>query len=450
MGWDTYLSVNQRMLQAWRKHAPSHPRLLFHDADLVLVEPSVGVDCVVQYRTTADQAVRTLDERGITWDLCVAHYLESGVNTGMVFDFLCGYLGSQAEHGSRSQADVDAILSAFQSRDPSTELTEFAEFLVDNWENHREGDGCVLHGWLESSWAADEHGWADWDEVLSLAEKYELPNAYTLAKTAEYLAHLGFGAPTLAWLVVLRTILHVLPADTEIELELSEDAARRISEEDIASAAAYAEEYWERSAASLADQATFYARLYSVLEGAASTTGPEYARARARSLLQDCLRTSATGKAKGDLLEDLLEAIVEISRPKLIVIERNLRTPQEELDLVVTNHLSDPFWVALQSPAIFIECKNWKSAVGIDELRVFETKLADHASLCKVGVFVALHGFTAPFKRRLRELQAQGRTVFALTATDLQQAIEHRDGLPGWLMQHGVRRLLSSETTPTE
>lgn len=28
MGWDTYLSVNQRM-QSWRKHAPSHARLLF-------------------------------------------------------------------------------------------------------------------------------------------------------------------------------------------------------------------------------------------------------------------------------------------------------------------------------------------------------------------------------------------------------------------------------------
>jgi hypothetical protein len=46
----------------------------------------------------------------------------------------------------------------------------------------------------------------------------------------------------------------------------------------------------------------------------------------------------------------LIEALLRTEEPELEVIERNFRTREEEIDVLVANGLEDPFWIAHGSP----------------------------------------------------------------------------------------------------
>ena len=70
-------------------------------------------------------------------------------------------------------------------------------------------------------------------------------------------------------------------------------------------------------------------------------------------------------------------------------------TDIEELDLVVRNESTDPFW-SHEGPYILVECKNWVAPVGRPEIDVFRGKMHRRRQRCRLGIFVALGGFTEP------------------------------------------------------
>lgn len=83
----------------------------------------------------------------------------------------------------------------------------------------------------------------------------------------------------------------------------------------------------------------------------------------------------------------------------------------EEIDLVVKNNVERPFWNALDSPLLFVECKNWSSSVGASEVRDFEMKLLNHGPLARLGFFVAPGGFTEGARTELRRGGRSDHTV---------------------------------------
>jgi len=163
--------------------------------------------------------------------------------------------------------------------------------------------------------------------------------------------------------------------------------------------------------------------------------------ARLRALAFD---EEATTRARGDALESLVDALVHTEEPELQVLEKNFRTAEVEIDLAVTNGLKDPFWIALTSPLILIECKNWTKRVGVPELRIFESKMRDRGALCRIGVFVSISGFTKPFLDRLKAVQAGGGVIFAVDGEDLVRLIGEKRRLTDWLRDEGLRRSLGS------
>ena len=87
----------------------------------------------------------------------------------------------------------------------------------------------------------------------------------------------------------------------------------------------------------------------------------------------------------------------------------------EEIDLLLKNSLDRPFWNAFGSPLFFVECKNWKAAVGAKEVRDFETKIRNHAKLAKLNFFIALNGFTSEAEEHIKRLGREEYHIVLLT-----------------------------------
>jgi len=99
---------------------------------------------------------------------------------------------------------------------------------------------------------------------------------------------------------------------------------------------------------------------------------------------------------KGKQLECFCAELLSI---QFKIIEKNLLTHNGEIDLIVENKSTDPFWSDF-STDYFVECKFWKEKVPIEKILAFFTKVSN--SSIKLGFFISLSGFT---KDALREFE---------------------------------------------
>lgn len=77
-----------------------------------------------------------------------------------------------------------------------------------------------------------------------------------------------------------------------------------------------------------------------------------------------------------------------------------VQTQTEEIDIFIRNESPDAFWSKL-SPFILVECKNWSSKVGKDEIVIFRSKLENRFGLSKVGFLVSINGFYDTVKKEM-------------------------------------------------
>jgi CheY-like chemotaxis protein len=119
--------------------------------------------------------------------------------------------------------------------------------------------------------------------------------------------------------------------------------------------------------------------------------------------LRDLWKTTKVEKdpqRKGRLLEDLLVMLFR-SLPGFSGVKARRRNHAEEFDVLVRNESADPFW-ANESQYFLVECKHWKDPVGRDEIDVFRLKMKRRHDRCRLGFFVALGGFSQPFRELAR------------------------------------------------
>lgn len=104
---------------------------------------------------------------------------------------------------------------------------------------------------------------------------------------------------------------------------------------------------------------------------------------------------------KGKLLEGFLSML--ISRDEnFLISEKDLKTESEELDIVVENIGSNPFFQQLNCPLIIFECKNWSSKVTASEVRNFAQKIQNRPRrLCNIGVLVTVSELTRDAAKEL-------------------------------------------------
>lgn len=141
------------------------------------------------------------------------------------------------------------------------------------------------------------------------------------------------------------------------------------------------------------------------------------------ALLAD-VRSEHDAARKGRLLEDLLELL--LAQVPGFVIAARQRNADEEFDLVVRNESPDPMWTK-ESPYFLVECKNWSSTVGPDELDRFTSKLGRRYDRTKLGFFVAANGFTSGFESTRRTERTSNMLVVPVSGHDLDALVAAPD-----------------------
>lgn len=426
MGWETYLQVDGALLELCRSYAPNAPTLLFRRSNLDLSGDGVA------WVTSVRDGLQNLRAAGFSWELVLEEY-SSSRDFSIDAAFFRGLLS-----GGSSAEDYAEFCRLVDESSPADDLKLLATSALDEANAIRD------------SWAADPLADEPAREVLDkllFGESMRTPGTwctakpqverYLLLRASDYFVRSRAAAPLVGWAFAMVALLRHAPPDAPLMFDISQGI-----EPSGKDAATYAEEFWNAAQVSLCQDAEFYGRIFA---GIASATG-DLARAiqfgRLETMLSVACEAGVTKQERGRRLEALVAALLEIPDTGLAVLEKRLKHADEELDLVLRNELQEPFWRNFNSPLVLVECKNWSSRVDINELRVLESKMRDRGSLCSVGVFVALGGFSKPFSQRVRELQVQGLTIFPLERGDIEEIIHQRLTLAQWLRQNGLRKIL--------
>ncbi|WP_309104957.1 restriction endonuclease [Microbacterium sp.] len=446
MGFETTLQVANRAAINWRKQTSDMPRLLFR-FDELLVQADGGQVESLRFESTAEAVLETLETNGFGWHSVVTAYGQ--VRTGWHAEAFIsgGYTGQfwGKHHRNPTDDEVEAHLVALgRDATPESDLIALGQLLSKQWA----ASGPVL--------MLDD---LSWDEPVDVATSslHQAVSAADVvgvsslqcARAAVSLGLLFREARLVAWPLLISVLLKHIPRDSRIAYDLS-GGITEWSITDETSAIDFARDYWETAGAGIAGYAEKIGTLVGSLAGFRSGLGRTYEFSKASAALArleelNAKRDTANKKARGDSLEALIEALVAVEGDALRLVEKNFRTAEEEIDLVLANSLARPFWTSFVSPLMLVECKNWTKALGVKDLRVFESKLSDRKGIARIGVFVSMSGFTRPFMVRLKTIQSSGTgVIFAVGGDDVRSMVSDRVKLTDWLETHGIRKALGS------
>lgn len=138
------------------------------------------------------------------------------------------------------------------------------------------------------------------------------------------------------------------------------------------------------------------------------------------------VETETDPNRKGKLLEDLMVLLVK-TVPGFHQADARRRNDVEEIDVIIRNESTDPFWVNERTSYVLVECKNWTKPVGVGDLRSFVWKLARRYGRCRLGFFVAMGGFTSSFKDDLRGERSDDILVVLLDRDALRDLVLAKD-----------------------
>jgi hypothetical protein len=102
--------------------------------------------------------------------------------------------------------------------------------------------------------------------------------------------------------------------------------------------------------------------------------------------------TATTASGQGKALEDLICYVFE-RLPGISVTRRNVTNPfhTEEIDVAFWNE-QHPKGLPFLPNVLLVECKNWSTAVGSEQVNWFDTKLRNRG--LSFGILVASNGIT--------------------------------------------------------
>ncbi|AGP38783.1 restriction endonuclease [Sorangium cellulosum] len=128
---------------------------------------------------------------------------------------------------------------------------------------------------------------------------------------------------------------------------------------------------------------------------------------------------------RGIQLERLMALLLK-TLPGFERLDTRLRNEVEEIDIIVQNGSTDPFWQK-ESPYLLVECKNWSKHVGSKELRDLWAKMEGRFDRCRLALLVAPGGIadTVP-ELQLRKAE-KGLLVVLIGPGDLDELVQRRD-----------------------
>ena len=129
---------------------------------------------------------------------------------------------------------------------------------------------------------------------------------------------------------------------------------------------------------------------------------------------------STDSNEKGKALEELLVLI--FSTMEGFIPSHRVRTRTEEIDISVRNESKDLFWSKF-TPFILVECKNWSTSCGKDEVVLFREKLTNRFGVSQLGFLVSMNGFTDALTKELLRGSKGEYLVVPLDGKDLKKFV---------------------------
>lgn len=140
-----------------------------------------------------------------------------------------------------------------------------------------------------------------------------------------------------------------------------------------------------------------------------------------------CLRAT-TAAEKGASLEALLAFLLgQIA--DFSVVERNLRTETEELDIVVAQRATTGrCWAVIGTPFILVEAKNWSNKVGQAEVSTLITKMRGKRGTVRISLLVARNGFSEDAMKQELRFASDDKTIVLIGPDEISEWIAASDG----------------------
>lgn len=238
MGYETVLSIGDENLFMWRKYANALPRLLFrHDQIHVDFLPDHkrfgdhGPTVRVELRTTAREALETLDSAGLGWPATVAAYSETMIRRGFAAGMVMASSMSFGEDESVSTSELPSDpLEEFDKVSAETDLYAMGALLAHQLFNKPVHDEesyaqdhtilgqLTLDGTIESVFITAH-------DAKIYARRCGLDlNVFALVRAVESWCVLNRDAPLIAWPILMAVILRAVDPDLPLVYDLSHDA----------------------------------------------------------------------------------------------------------------------------------------------------------------------------------------------------------------------------------
>lgn len=148
-------------------------------------------------------------------------------------------------------------------------------------------------------------------------------------------------------------------------------------------------------------------------------------REKAIAQTWDNARGETNPQKKGQLLEELMQRIFR-SIPGFGHAHVNRQNDLEEIDVLVRNESTDPFW-SKEGAYLLVECKNWNKPVGVPELKLFRQKIEDRYGRAALGFFIALGGYTETVRVEAWSRRSGQSLVVLLDANDVAVLVADSD-----------------------
>jgi hypothetical protein len=456
MSDNSYLRIGD-IVFTWRYHVPTFLTFVFKEEDLFIkredIVPDADEDETIEvdpdelyleeagFRTTVGAAKTVLDEYGYTLEFFADIY--ESFRTQLqetVQEVLDDEIGGEANEAGEnlSEEEVQRRVRAHLSGSPDTameDLRAFTAFLREAIEKDLQMEPFLedvvydrAPGEEPLRVPARRHlryratDLADFEtlQMLVIRRASRVP-ANVLRPLMLFNEGYVFMFPEVVSILYTRLLLDAMPDDAVVELDVQQVVETEAEVRSLHSDLAY----------ELLHKVDVYERVFRALSAREEDVQDRYARTQVRNALAN-LERAIGAQAKGEALESLMAAAFSI-RPQLQVVERTYSTGDEEIDLIVKNNVSRPFWQSLGSPLIFVECKNWTAPVGAPEVRNFEVKLQNHTPMTRVGILVAPGGFT---REAINAVKRSGRDPYSIalaTHEDLEQLAYGAETVLDWL-----------------
>lgn len=426
MGSYSVLKVGRATL-AWKYRVPTIATFLFEEGDYYqrpLVDPQISGDApTTGYHSTAGAVRERLDELGFTlpfWGGVCDELLDEidELQIEQVAMAMAEREGAAAIPAEEVDARARAHLARPASRSAADDIAAFIGLLREGIATTDGPPGTRKA--LRFEKVGDEI-FIDPSELAFSISQDPLEVDAGALRITPLLEHKIEDYPEVADLFLIRCLVETVEPAAEVDLDLSdlEDEGDDFSNQPA------------ELAHELLRKLQVYSRVFSLLSENEPDIRRRAARGQARHLMLQ-LEAVPTADAKGRVLEELMALIFQ-SHPDLMVSQRRLHLGDQEIDLVVDNHVDHGIWKKLESPFFLVECKNWGSSVGTKEIRDFETKVRDHQPHARLGILVAVGGFSRETRAALARASREPYQLVLATREDLEELIDTGFEVLPWL-----------------